>query len=366
MLSIIVLIIKIIGIILLSIIGLILFLLALVLLVPIRYRVYVEHGEAFHLEGTVSWLLHFIHAGFSGDEMKPQLRIRILGFVIYDNKRIKTQRPMKKKKRARFSKNGKKAMRLSPERKPSIKITDKEKHIQDIQDRIPLEEVNKEIIFHDTQQENLQEISENVTKGSIANERLQEEKAQSRKMQPELIDNISTQKLKLDIKVERSSLINKILHKYHQIKDGIKNFFKKIWEKLKAIVTTLCDIRKKYYLITDFLKNELNKDAFRFIFEKLKGLLKHILPTKLRSSIIFGTGDPCSTGQILGVLGIFYGIYGDKVKITPDFENQRFEGKHKARGRIRLATILIIVIKIVLDKRFQQLKSNFKILKEAL
>jgi hypothetical protein len=65
-------------------------------------------------------------------------------------------------------------------------------------------------------------------------------------------------------------------------------------------------------------------------------------------------------------MGILYGFYGDRVVIIPDFENKVFEGKHYARGRIRLITLLIIVIKLISDKRFKRLKSNFLILKEAL
>ena len=95
-------------------------------------------------------------------------------------------------------------------------------------------------------------------------------------------------------------------------------------------------------------------------------LLKHILPRKLKANIIYGTGDPCSTGQILGALSILYSMYGDRVTIIPDFENQRFEGNAMARGRIRLVTILIIVIKLILDKRFRQLRNNVRLLKEAL
>ena len=56
MLSIILLILKIIGITLLIILGILLLLIAVVLFVPVRYRVKVEHGDAFVLDGCVSWL----------------------------------------------------------------------------------------------------------------------------------------------------------------------------------------------------------------------------------------------------------------------------------------------------------------------
>jgi hypothetical protein len=172
-------------------------------------------------------------------------------------------------------------------------------------------------------------------------------------------------KVKLQIKM----FIEKIKGFQRKIKklvEKLVTFFRGLKIKILKLYETAVNIKHKKDLITSFIKDELNREGFRITYSSLKRLFKHILPTKLKSSIIFGTGDPCSTGQALGAMSILYSFYGDKVQITPDFENKRLEGKHYARGRIRLITILIIVIKLILDKRFQQLKSNFLILKEAL
>jgi hypothetical protein len=112
--------------------------------------------------------------------------------------------------------------------------------------------------------------------------------------------------------------------------------------------------------------DEINRTAFGTAWKSLIRLLKHLSPTKLVAEIIFGTGDPCSTGQILGVLAFFYGMYGEHVSLTPDFENKILEGKLYARGRIRLITVLIIVVKLLIDKKFKEMMNNFKTLKEAL
>ena len=61
----------------------------------------------------------------------------------------------------------------------------------------------------------------------------------------------------------------------------------------------------------------------------------------MRGKVIFGTGDPCSTGELLGVLALFYAWYGNGVQIIPDFEQKRIEGNVSFRGRIRMIKMCI-------------------------
>ena len=153
---------------------------------------------------------------------------------------------------------------------------------------------------------------------------------------------------------------------FKRTKERIVGFFKRTKEKILSIFHDLTDIQRKIGLISTFITDEKNRAGMKRTFKSLKKIIKHILPTKLRSKVIFGTGDPCSTGQLLGLCAILYSFYGDNMQITPDFQNARFEGQHYAKGRIRVITLLFIVIKLMLDKRFKQLKGNLLILKEAL
>jgi hypothetical protein len=164
----------------------------------------------------------------------------------------------------------------------------------------------------------------------------------------------------------RKSFFKKVLERIHGIRDKTITAFKEWKVKLSRIFSTIATFKFKFDLILSFLRDEMNKDGMRVTFTSLKRMVKHILPTTLRSKLIFGTGDPCSTGQALGAMSILYSFYGDKIQITPDFFKNRLEGNHFAKGRIRLGTILIIVVKLMFDRKFKQLKNNFMILKEAL
>ena len=45
-------------------------------------------------------------------------------------------------------------------------------------------------------------------------------------------------------------------------------------------------------------------------------LLKKIKPRKIKSDILFGTGDPCLTGQALGAIAVYMAMTGTFFNIT--------------------------------------------------
>lgn len=363
MLSIILLILKIIGIILLILLGLIVLLLLMILFVPIRYSLQASHGESVEVVGRVSWLLHIIHGSFSYLEEKFLMRVRLFGFIVYDSQRIKPP-----KKNTNSSKHSKKA--ISAKKKPKVKKTIKKDSLNKsltIKQRENHELNNHKedtITIIETRQSQQQQINENENDlpEALRKYAIYETKEEDENQ----FINETPEANKKQEQTVKETLFSKLYIRIQQVQNKIRTFFKGLKKKLLKAIQTIKSVKDKANLIWDLLQNEINKEGFSATFSSLKKLMKHILPTKLRSKIIFGTGDPCSTGQALGVLGILYSLYGDKVMIIPDFENSRLEGTHYARGRIRIITVLIIVIKLMIDKRFKQLKKNFNILKEAL
>lgn len=353
MLHVILLILRIIGIILLILLSTILVMLFAVLLIPIRYRILLEHGEEFNLDGVISWLLHILHARIIYRDGKPHICIRIFGFILYDNLRIRVpKKRIKRHKRLRKKRRTKDGMKIkSVELRKTESDPDQFRRMQETEDQeIKVsQEVNdnKETIISHEGNENNANLSRKGIRLSETNE-------------------VHGADEDSEYEREKQYFFEKLANRIRKIKNKILDFFRKMKESILRWFEKLVNFRKYSHLIIDFIRNEVNKEGFRYTFYSMKKLLKHILPTTLRSTLIFGTGDPSSTGQVLGVMGIFYSFYGDKVSITPDFENERLEGKHFARGRIRLITILIIVIKLMVDKRFKELRRNFTILKEAL
>jgi hypothetical protein len=338
------------------------------------------------MEGRASWLLHIISTRFTYHEGEPHILIRIFGFVLYDNRKPKVPKIKKQKKEIKKNTIKKNAVKKEVIKKEVIKkgiIEKRTKKTSEIntdvgkrnaeyknelsipQTKSASEHKKDKLLLNESKSDTIRivktekQIQEND--GSLIEEEVDSQLDPI--IKPVIYEVKQEQK---GIKREKTSLLQNILIKIKNWKEKINMFFIELKNKIIKGFEVAANIKQKISLITDFIKDELNREGFHITYSSLKKLLKHILPTKLKSRIIFGTGDPCTTGQALGFMGILYSFYGDKIQIIPDFENIRLEGKHDARGRIRLITIILIVIKLMFDKRFKQLKRNFIILKEAL
>lgn len=105
-----------------------------------------------------------------------------------------------------------------------------------------------------------------------------------------------------------------------------------------------------------FWKNELtdeqNKTVVRKLFSELVYLLKHFRFRKIQTDIVFATGDPAATGQVLGVLCVIPLLYRYQFRIVPDFEADTFyiKGTFAVAGKIRLIHLLMTVLRLIFDK----------------
>lgn len=343
---------KFIGTVLLVLLGIMIGLLLVLLFVPVRYRMRLIHGDELQFEGTISWLLHIVHGTVAQDGEKRRIYLRIFGFIVFDTDKPKKPKKLKKRKKtkkSRLKRHNKKAV-VDDKR---IGLSDKKKsnRIHSSNSLRDGETVHEDEKVHE---------SKAVDEGKAVREEIKPLNTdESIALEGESIGDEENEKTS-------NGFMGKVLLRIKTIFIRIKEFFNKLMERIRRWITTTLSIKQKISMIKVFFDEEENREALGASMLTLKKLLKHILPTKIRSKLIFGTGDPGSTGQALGILGIFYGRYGEHVHITPDFENKIFEGNHRVKGRIRMSTLLIIVIKLLLDKRFKRLIQNFKILKEAL
>lgn len=129
---------------------------------------------------------------------------------------------------------------------------------------------------------------------------------------------------------------------------------KLIIEKVKCTFQNICDTIKKIKSEYDFYKGLWDepegKAAVKNVFSQVGYLLKKIKPSKIEGDVIFGTGDPASTGQAIGAVAAVYGFLPEELHITPDFEEQRYEGNLHVKGKLRLIHVVIIAVKLILDK----------------
>lgn len=129
-------------------------------------------------------------------------------------------------------------------------------------------------------------------------------------------------------------------------------------EKLSALTA-------KLKVITDAASNEQTKAAFKKLMSLVVKLLKHICPRKGKAQLDIGFDDPSLTGQILAVYSMLYPAIGKRIHLSPDFDNSRIDIDADMSGRICVAVILIIGLKIYFGKDFKYLKKEIANVREG-
>lgn len=138
--------------------------------------------------------------------------------------------------------------------------------------------------------------------------------------------------------------------------------FKSLKKKLLSLYDSICrkrdDAADKLNAIRDFVNDEDNKRLAGFIISQLKILLRKLCPKRGRLHVRYGTGDIESTGKIAMYVAVLYGLAGLDVDIIPDFDEKVLEGEMFIKGRIRLVSIVIIAVRLYMNKQFKRVVLN--------
>lgn len=324
MLHILLYIVKTIGTILISILGILLILSVTILAVPIRYQIEANKYENLKGDVRIRWILNIIYLRITYEKEKIKYQFRIFGFAVKDS-----DRPEKKGYKKKKIKNPVEGSGGSSYEAESKFIS---------QDKLPYKKT----------QENNQKAG-NIGKDNV-------------KDSQEIYD-LGNRKLSFWEKLR--NIIGIFFIKMKKFISNIISFFKNLRLRIVKINVTRKALIQRYNLILTFFKEEENKEGIKKIWLTIKKSVKHIFPRRIKGYVHFGTGDPCSTGQLLGVISLTYHYY-QNIKIIPDFNEEILEGNVNVKGRIQLFTLAIICIKLLLDKNFKKLLKNYQKLKEEL
>lgn len=119
-------------------------------------------------------------------------------------------------------------------------------------------------------------------------------------------------------------------------------------DRIKRICEMLSSLRGA-------VEDEENQKAFRLLLSRVKYLLHHLRFRRFEGRLMFGFDDPAMMGRILGVLSLFYPLYGESFTITPAFDHMAFEGEIALKGHVRLIHILIAGIQLMMNKKIRGL-----------
>ena len=306
--SIILSILKIIGITLLCILGLVLLVALLVLFVPIRYKVTAdgninENEKEYHLKVSVSWLLWFVRGKYELPS-EDGFIVKVGPFCVYGKK----EKPEKKEKRRKNASKNKASLKTRPSNENSI-----DESFEDIPD-IEEEDDTKET-------ESTEEFAES----------------------PEIEKESKTEKKK------RKTLKEKILYTRQKIYDKIN----KIRTKIKDIIKNI----KKYVAI---LQSDEFQEAFSLCKESVVRLFCMIKPRTVKINGKAGLTSPEQTGYMCAAVGVISPFFKNRIQIEPDFEQFIIKGNALIKGRIYVFVILIIAIKMFFDNNIRKVIEMFR------
>ena len=290
-LSVLLAVLKILGIIVGSIIALILLLLLLILFVPIRYRMAGSFKEAVKLQARASYLLHLLSVRFVLEGKEQSLFVRIAGIPIKFGEKTASSKSKEKPEKGK-----RKAKEKKPEKKPEKKTEKKP-------------EKNPE---------------------------------KSPKSDTEIKDDLKNDIPETD--TPEKGVFKKFKDLYNKIRSGWNSFKNKV-SHLKESVTG----------ILEFIENEENKEAIREALSGLGRILKNILPRRYRLWVHLGLEDPATTGEITGAVYAASALLGLHIDFEPDFEEKVIEAEGTAAGHIRIIAILIVILKLYHNKKIKKI-----------
>ena len=331
---------------LLLVIILLLFLIAgLTLFVPFRYKVHAEKYDTIKAEGRVSWLLGIICVIFTYDDGASSYKLKIFGA---DYKKLTGI--FKRRKKAR--KDNEYSLESAEYKEDSREESYGEK---------------KEAEKKETEKTYSMETSKPCVQNSETGAGNAEAFRGSRTDEEKKDYRTSGSSSKARNGKEEKEGHNGKPHQKESTRENWKDTRKdSVADKIKDFRKSFKENFRKAGRIKDFIFSETTKGIVCVTRDNVLHLLKKIKPRKIKSDILFGTGDPCLTGQALGVIAVYMAMTGTFFNITPSFENQVLRGRLEVSGHIRIVTLLFIVLKILLSSEWKNFYKEAMKIKEEL
>lgn len=165
-----------------------------------------------------------------------------------------------------------------------------------------------------------------------------------------------------DDKSEERSGINtvesdKAQAKEHFADHKVKHKLFQKYTKIKYTIQTFCGNIKHIWENISFYKKLLQDEETKLLFShtcnRIRKVLKHLWPAKIKANLIFGADSPDTTGYLYGIYCMFSPKLGKDVCIIPDFEQKILQGTVYLTGHITVFTLLVNVLAVLLDKRLR-------------
>ena len=364
---------KIIGLILLALLIILLVIIALFLFVPFVYRFRVKYiAEKFSLQGEISFLFKFIYARFLYDhELSYGLKVAFYTLASSEEKpekkkaKLIKEAPIKEKTKEKDGKENVVAEQIKNEpqeqnvdSKAKTEYESKEKSETGIKEDTVSEKKSESDIKDEAI---LKKKSESDTGEDAKSEKRSEVNKESASEEKILPDEKNGKKEKKTVnkKIKKTKKKFNIISKIKQIIENIKAKWKVFKNRFKSL-----NIKKD--AIIRFLNADGTLSGAGYLLTQGKRLIKMIFPKKIEGWLRFGTGDVYTEGQYLSYLCLLYPLYGRKFEIRPEWDEEVFETDAAFSGRITMFIILLVILKVLFNKKVKLLRNNYNRCKKSL
>lgn len=314
MISVLLTVLKIIGIVLLVILGLVLCILLTVLLVPIRYQADVSYPDKPYANVQINWLLRLLRVRLSF-EGKLRYSVKVLFFTLLSSEK----KEKKKKKKKRRNSSG----------------TEKTKEAEKVEGPDKVEEADKA------------EMPDKVEKPEKV------EKAEKAEPAEKVDKPVKSEKTKESKKPKKTEKPEKKV-KEKKPKKSLSQRLSSLWERFEALPDKWEAIQNKYDSLIakkdewmDFLEDRKNLKSFRSIQKRVIIMIKHTLPVKVSGYAKIGLDDPVIMGKICTAAAFIYPLYGSGFEFDPCFESTAPVIDLSIKGRLRLGVYVVQAIGII-------------------
>ena len=334
--------------------GLVLLAVLLLLFCPVRYQAKaVKETDSFkeaELEARVTWLFRAIGARFFFHNGEGKLVITLFGVSLETIKSWlgKLKGGSRKDSGSRSTQSREKKKRTSAQSKPIPQKTGKKK---------PDDKSQAEVV----QQENAP--AEPRRQKPIEIVQLENTSAEPPVVEPSAPEQEENTEPEAGpgLFARIGEILSKIIRLPAKLWNKITSLIKGIIEKIRNIKKTISEITDKLGWWKEFLTNERTKAAISLVWKDAKGLIHHVLPTKVEGEVAFGCDDPAITGTALAILGMTFPFHKNRIQVTPLFDGgNQLTGNVSLKGRIYGIMFIKAAIEIYFNKNIKYVINRWK------
>lgn len=114
-----------------------------------------------------------------------------------------------------------------------------------------------------------------------------------------------------------------------------------------------------FFTIKDILNYPNKKEIIQYTYQFIKKVIIHVKPYEFSSKLEFGLEDPSNTGYILAGIGIIQPYFGNSVHIKGNFDKKILMGDINGKGKFQIGIVLIYIIRYLLKKPIKQIVKKY-------